>query len=371
MLKILQIIPNLRKGGAERLVLDICNELRVRNSVQIKLVTFSTINEYKELSDGIDWFVIPSIYIPSITGKPVKEFQKLQEFIDEYQPDIIHSHLWEAEMVSRQIHFPKAKWFSHFHDNMPQLGCPFSFSKKHITNLYERQLMLKKYKKCDNQFICISADTQQFATSVLPSTFKNSIHKLHNAIDVSRFVNKNKSKPNTLKLLTVGSLVDKKNQQFLVKVVQILKKTEPFVHLDILGDGPNYQSLQTQIEDLHLDKHITLHGSVSKVEQFLWQSAIYVHSATYEPFGLVLIESMAAGLPVVCLDGRGNRDIIEQGKNGYILTEADPNLFADKVLELWNNKDLYETISNYALKFASNYDIKEYCTELLGLYQKD
>ena len=48
---------------------------------------------------------------------------------------------------------------------------------------------------------------------------------------------------------------------------------------------------------------ITLHGNVDFVEKYLWDSDIYVHPALYEPFGLVLLEAMAAGLPVVSLDG--------------------------------------------------------------------
>ena len=70
MLKIVHIIPNLKKGGAERLVLDICNEFSLREKFQIKLVTFSPHNDYPNLSKNIDWIVIPSYFIPSLTKQP-------------------------------------------------------------------------------------------------------------------------------------------------------------------------------------------------------------------------------------------------------------------------------------------------------------
>lgn len=70
-MKILQIIPTLRKGGAERLALNICHELAKRDGITIKLVTLHPQNDYQELTEGLDWTVIPATFIPSITGKAI------------------------------------------------------------------------------------------------------------------------------------------------------------------------------------------------------------------------------------------------------------------------------------------------------------
>jgi glycosyltransferase involved in cell wall biosynthesis len=141
------------------------------------------------------------------------------------------------------------------------------------------------------------------------------------------------------------------------------------VHLDILGDGPNRQKIQEKIDSLNLNEHITLHGNVGRVEDFLHRAHIYVHSAIYEPFGLVLLEAMAAGLPCVMLDGKGNRDIAEDGKNGFLVNEVDPSRFADRIVKLASDQSLYERLSNYASSFASKFDIKGYVTRLLSLYR--
>ena len=61
---------------------------------------------------------------------------------------------------------------------------------------------------------------------------------------------------------------------------------------------------------------------------------------------------MAAGLPVITLDGKGNRDIIEQGKNGYMIYEQDAELFAQTIIDLWNDKEKYQQMSKYAQQFA-------------------
>ena len=100
------------------------------------------------------------------------------------------------------------------------------------------------------------------------------------------------------------------------------------------------------------------------MEQYLWNSDIYLHTATYEPLGLVLLEAMAAGLPVVTLDGGGNRDLIRNGENGYIIKQQNSQLFTDLMLEVYKN----QTISVFNIEYANKYDIESYCDKLLNIY---
>jgi glycosyltransferase EpsD len=78
---------------------------------------------------------------------------------------------------------------------------------------------------------------------------------------------------------------------------------------------------------------------------------------------------MAAGTPVVCVDGRGNRDLIEQGKNGFIFQQPDPVQLADQIIELWENAPLYNSIQSAAEEFAKDFDITHYCSRLEELYR--
>ena len=118
-----------------------------------------------------------------------------------------------------------------------------------------------------------------------------------------------------------------------------------------------------------LQDKITLHGNVNNVEEFLHASHLYIHPATYEPFGLVLIEAMAAGLPCICLDGRGNRDVIEHDKNGYIFQEQNPKQFAQSICQLLNNSSKLQEMSHYAINYSSNFDLPLYINRLLDLYK--
>ena len=93
-MKILHIIPSLDKGGAERLTLDIVRSLKDIPHVEVALVIFRNQNNYSFLTDEIDFEIIPSFYTPSLKGKGKKDVKDLQDYIDSFKPDIIHSHLF-------------------------------------------------------------------------------------------------------------------------------------------------------------------------------------------------------------------------------------------------------------------------------------
>lgn len=370
MLKILHIIPNLRKGGAERLALDICIELSKRENIEVSLVTLSDENEYRFLSDQINYKVIPSKVTPSISGKPFVQIKKLQNFINEFKPDVIHSHLFEAEIVSRWYIISGIRYFSHCHDNMHQLQ-NFIWkdlrSKKRITELYEKHLLLRKYSKCCNNFIAISKSTESYLNKVLPRIFNTRIYLLANAIDFKRFYS-NSEKKSCLKLISVGRLDKNKNHRFLFDVITVLREKIP-VHLTICGDGVEMYNLQKILKNNQLEEVISLKGNVSNVEYYLSESTIYVHSSKSEALGLTLLEAMASGLPVVTLNGGGNAYIMENGKNGFIIDEQNPELFAEKILEIWENEYLYKAMRKYAQEYSKHFDIKEYVDKLLGIYK--
>lgn len=370
MLRILHIIPRLNKGGAERLCLDICNQLQKHIDVQVRLITFSDENFYPFLTEDIDWQVVPASVQLSLSHKNVLNVDALQKAIEDFAPDVIHTHLFEAEIVSRSCYYPKAKWFSYCHDNMKQFR-NFSLktlcNKELLTNYYEKRYLMSRYKaNGGTTFVAISHDTESYFRSTQPYR----VVLLPNAIDYNKFYVGDRHRQGTrLRLVNVGSYQDKKNQKFLVEVAKVLRNRNVDFEINLLGDGERYGDVSKLILEGNLQDNVLQHGNVNNVEEYLWQSDIYVHSAYYEPLGLVLLEAMAAGLPVVTLDGRGNRDLIEQGKNGYMVYEQNAEQFADRILEIWNDQQKYKEMSVFAQNFARQYDIKPYIDKLLDLYQ--
>ncbi len=369
-MKILHVIPSLAKGGAERLVLDICIALQEIPHVEVCLVTFHEDNAYAFLSGKINHRIISSTVIPSLRGKMKKNVHELQQFIEDFQPDIIHSHLFESEMVLSQIRYEKAAYFVHFHDNMNQfeaLKVLNGISKQKLTNYFEKKIVLKGYSKRKLAVINISNDTFEYSKRVLPKGIKS--YLMPNAINTSSFACVRDLNTAFRRITLIGSLVDKKGQDLAIQVMFELHQRGIHLHLDILGEGKDRSKLQQMINDFNLTEYITLHGNVDFPVDFLQNSFVYLHTAKYEPFGLVLLEAMAADLPVVCTDAMGNRDLIMEGYNGFILEDRNPQLIADKIEMLYNNRDMWFEISKNAKVFSNEFDISIYISKLLDVYE--
>jgi glycosyltransferase involved in cell wall biosynthesis len=372
-LRVLHIIPSLLKGGAERLTLDICASLNAIESVECLLVTLKPVNYYSDAGYSQEIVICNSKVVPSLTSKPFIDTDELQKLIVEFKPHIIHTHLFEAEITAREINYPKAAWFSHLHDNMFQfknMSIKDWTDKRRVTEFFEKSWMIKRYRKSKNAFIAISNNAQSFFRQTLPKDLQH-ITLLHNAIDYSRFESPEAVMPsgNIISMATTGSLVDKKNQIFLIDVVKELNKRDYKAKLEVLGEGVNRAKIQNAIDVNSLNDQITLHGNVARVEDFLKNVSFYVHPAYYEPFGLVLLEAMAASKVCVSLNGKGNLDLHIEGQNGFLIDPANASAFAEKLIELALNPSLFKQVARFSHEFAKNYDIHKYTAKLLDIYR--
>lgn len=373
-MRIAHVIPGLARGGAERLTLDIVETLRSLGH-EAEIFCLTDENLYSEDYPDVRPVIVKDYFRPSL-----KKFWKkssndsLTKTLTQWKPDVVHSHLWAAEVAL--VPFHKAKRFvAHLHDNMPQLR-PFSVSgtanrlRRAFTDAFERRLVLDSWNKKKIRLLCISRDAWDYAKATIPQAQDIKITYCPNAIDLKRFLKPDDSKPYSEKrpftLVNVGSFVPKKNQKFLVDVLEILiKHFHVEAYLYLLGDGPLRPLVLEYVSEKGLEKHVEAPGNVAHVSSYFHKSHIYVHSAWYEPFGLVLLEAMAAGLPVVALDGRGNRDIIQHDVNGLLIEEADAETFARALISLKNNPALGETFIKEGLSTARAHDIHEYCRQLL------
>ena len=371
-IKVLHVIPNLLVGGAQRLVLDICNELNARNDVVVKLLVFSPENKLKHLSAGLDITFCSVKFKISIFGEDDIDVEPYEKIVDEFKPDIIHSHLYLAEIVVHENARRGIAYFSHGHDNMIQFEnlSVYTFTdKKKLTDYFERRRLFSNY--ADNlTFIAISKDTLAYFKKTVQKKYRKNIRLLHNAINVSRFKrNKPKIKSGPLTLVNVGNLLNKKNQTFFIEVVKSLTDKNIEVKAYIVGDGENRKSLEYKIQKLNLCEKVFMLGAIENVEEVLWKSDFYVHTALYEPFGLVLLEAMASELPIVTLNGGGNADIIQDGENGFILEDQNASVFAEKIIHLNNDNELQKKLIKNGLKCSKKFDIESYTNKLFNLYK--
>jgi hypothetical protein len=164
-------MPNLKKSVAERIVIDIVRFLHQKREIQVKLIIFEDYMEYEVQNIQHMIKIVPCNVHLSLSKEHIIRVSKLLCVLDLFQPDIIHSHLFEAEVVTRGYFYPQAKRFAHGHARIRSFEV-FSFlkirSNCELTNFSEKGYLLKHYlKNVGNHFVPISENIKEYFQVVL------------------------------------------------------------------------------------------------------------------------------------------------------------------------------------------------------------
>jgi len=161
---------------------------------------------------------------------------------------------------------------------------------------------------------------------------------------------------NGINLVTAGRLVDQKNFAWLIKVTSKIIERIPETHLTIYGRGSKEKELRDLIEEMGLQKNVTLAGYTTNVHEKIAQSDIYVMSSIQEGFPNSLCEAMAVGLPVVALKCHdGLTDIITHEENGYLVDLDNEDLFIETIIQLAQDNNKRKKIGENARRVAERY----------------
>lgn len=167
-----------------------------------------------------------------------------------------------------------------------------------------------------------------------------------------------KSELSAKRVLSIGRYAYDKGNDLLLQAWAITEKLNSDWFLDIYGNG-NKEPYQKQMIELGVDQQLChLFGPVADVKKEYLSSSVFVLPSRFEGFGLVIIEAMACGVPVVAFDcENGPRSIITDGENGFLIPPFDISLFAEKVMLLMRDKELRCRMGANAQKAASQYEI--------------
>lgn len=162
------------------------------------------------------------------------------------------------------------------------------------------------------------------------------------------------------RIISIGRYDYDKGNDLLLQVWAKIEKQMQDWSLDIYGNG-NREPYESLIKQLNIDtSRCHLHGPTTDVLKEYRTCSLFVLPSRFEGFGLVLIEAMACGVPVVSFDcENGPRSIISTGVNGFLIPPFDINVFAEKAILLMNDNDLRKKMGENAYKSATQYDIEK------------
>ena len=169
----------------------------------------------------------------------------------------------------------------------------------------------------------------------------------------------------------LGRLAPEKNLGYLSKSVGLFMQEEPTARYLVVGKGPSEKEIAQLFEEKGLSQRLTLAGERvgSDLSDAYKAMDIFVFASTSETQGMVLVEAMAAGNPVVALEAPGAREVVLDGKNGRLLPpQASPAEFSDAVREIAVDKRKRDEWGHRAIQTAEAYERKVCAGSLSALY---
>lgn len=168
---------------------------------------------------------------------------------------------------------------------------------------------------------------------------------------------------------TIGRLVRRKNIEDLLNIIKEVIVDYP-AQLVIMGDGPEKEKINSKIIELGIQKNVRLLGRVSEEDKlkYLSISDLYLSTAIHEGFGIVFLEAMDFGVPVVCYNRGGQVDFLKDSITGRLINLNDSESFKDAVIELLADKEKLNAIKEYNANYVKDFYINNIAREYINIY---
>lgn len=189
--------------------------------------------------------------------------------------------------------------------------------------------------------------------------------------DGARFCRREKLDPQRPKLVYVGRVAFEKNIDLLLHVIARVRLRHRDVQLIVAGEGPALGHLKRLAKELGIEANVHFVGYLKR-GQDLWDcyaaGRAFVFASTTETQGLVLLEAMTLGVPVIGVPALGARDVLVEGE-GTLTVPAEAGPFAAAVERLLQDADLHAELSMHGKLYAQRWSNAAICERLIGIYR--
>lgn len=197
------------------------------------------------------------------------------------------------------------------------------------------------------------------------------VRVISNGIEMKLFPAKQEYKKR-YKVLYVGRAGYEKNVDLVIKAFNRVVRWLPMASLTVVGDGPAMEDLKKLVEGLGLRGRVLFEGWVEreKLARVYRAHDVFVTASAMETQGLVILEAMSSGLPVVGIDKYAVPDVVKHGRNGYVVRPGDVKEMAKYVKNLLEDENLQERLGKNARKSVESHDVNKVIGQMEDLYKE-
>lgn len=304
--------------------------------------------------------------------KDLKAIREARKIIKKEKPDIIHAHSAKGGVIGNVI----GKFFK----STTVLHTPQAYSFLSAENTQKRKLyvLIERLVKSKNSVLLASSNSE------LERGIKEIKYKKENTVLFDNCIAPIQLNPDFSDLssyqlpenyiCTVGRPSYQKNIEMMVEVLKEAKKQIPDIHLVIMGIGvvsPNTENVKRLIKKYGLETNTTLIEWTERERIFhiVDRSKFYISTARYEGLPYAIIEALSLSKAIIASNCDGNRDLVIDGYNGYLVDEDDVKAFTNNVIKLYNSETLRVSHEQNSLKlFMDKFNLNNNIEKLEQIY---
>jgi glycosyltransferase involved in cell wall biosynthesis len=337
--------------------------------------------EYHDYEDEEPYiFRFPSLQIPrqlvdaSVALAPKEDVAMLVRGL---RPHVIHTqHPFLigalAADIALDLKLPLVYTFHSRYDNFAESYVPIPLASD-LANLVIDEMVGRFLEKCSH----LVAPTPSIRDYILETyNLDVPVTVVPTPVDLSAYTN---LKPERIRqqlgaetaelLLYIGRFAPEKNLNFLLKAFARIAAARPHARLLLVGRGPEEDRLHKLAQQLNITERVIFAGPVAHddIPHYAAAADLFVFASTLETQGLVLVEAMAAGTPVVAIKTPGPADVLADG--GGVLVPLQENAFVEAVVSLLADRDRFMAMKSQARQAAQRYSIATTTEQLVAVYE--
>ena len=350
-INILLLTGSLIKGGAEKRLMLLFQNLN-KVSFNGYIGSFRKIN-----SKIVSKYSEKNIYFLGKRGMlPILSFKRMLNLIHSVKPKIIFSNLRRINVLLSLTRILPIRLSS-------VIVVGVSNNPKYHPNSFFTRMLYKN----TNQLIANSHGTKNYLCKEW-GLDKQNVHVIHNGVNSNKIKSLAEDdclfewyKESLPIINTIGRLSPQKNHACLIKAFSIVRERTQS-RLVIIGEGPLRQSLEELARIVCVAEDTWFAGYQNNPYKFLARSTVFVLPSKWEGFPNVLLEAMVCRVPVISTDvDFGPREIIDHGKTGFLVSSDDPEILADQILYILENRSgtaIKGIISNARKKVETEFSLE-------------
>ncbi len=382
-LHVVHLIEALGPGGAERLLYTNLKNFDPERIQSTVVTVYSNATHWLEPITALGVPVVP-LNCTSVREIP-NGISTLRRWLRANKPDLIHSHLWAANIIGRVAgRLTGTPVISSVHnpDHEPESwadGAEVSLNKRRIAKLLDRWTA----HAGSDRLIAVSNYVKQSANRHLGVSLE-SIDLVYNPIDTDLLHRPSDSNREELLracglpadsviLLNVARVSPQKGLIYALRALPEILQRYPSAHLVSVGattDPPWLEQLKREAEALGVTDHLHMLGSRRDVIDFLRACDVFIFPSLYEGLGIALIEAMAAGCACVASAAGPIPEVVSDGEDGVLVPPGDPQAIAVAVCRLLDDESLRERLGAAAtLSAFSRFQPQKSADALTKIYE--